>query len=81
MSVPQCRLVPTKTAVYRTVKECQRCESYEELVVSTQYEKTCQRLQTQKCETEFQEVSLQDEISVPCCDFDVLGTWDLMLDL
>ena len=58
VTVPQCRLVPTKRAVFRTVKECQQCETHSQLVVTRQYQKTCQRLQTEKCHTEYQEVEI-----------------------
>ena len=58
VAVPQCRLVPTKRAVFRTVRECQHCEAHSQLVVTTHYQKTCQRQQKQKCETEYQEVGL-----------------------
>merc|ERR1719250_380889 len=38
-----CKEVPTLTPTKKSVKECQRCETYEDLVIDITYEKSCQR--------------------------------------
>ena len=55
--VAQCKIVPTLTPRYKTVRECSRCEKYDDVVVDIEYKKNCQRLEKQNCHTEYKEVN------------------------
>ena len=40
----------------KAVKECQSCETYEDLVIDITYEKSCQRHKKPNCYTAYKEV-------------------------
>ena len=53
--VPVCKTVPTKSPFIKSVKECSRCEEYDEVVVDIEYDKKCNRFEKESCHTEYVE--------------------------
>jgi hypothetical protein len=51
-----CHTEPTLKPAKKTVKECQSCEAYQDVVIDIQYDKKCERKKKPNCYTAYKQV-------------------------